>query len=643
MGIIDKAVQRYLDKKKTENPYEYNTIITPDRMEALRDRFTRNMLINSVWYGGNDLALKQLYERDLKAFKIGNLTSEELNYFWAQPTSGTNIRKVHSGIPQLISEKMVDLITSNGYEYKVYEDNDDADKEKEEDEENQERLAMILEDNMFEVLLQEAIETESWSGGVAIKLSTNTALPYPIIEIIQPEEYEPTIVAGRIVADTFITYFERGGLTYKLKEKYGVDEKGGYITYSMERLNDQQWIEAKLTDIEETKDYKDQHFPGIMKRFSLYKPNKLPNSEFRGSRLGESDYSGSHGMFDAIDEVISAMVQEFRDAKIKNFWPSNLLPTDPTTNMQYLPPTLKKDFITLTVGIGEKEKPTKPEQIQGLIHTEKYISSYTKLIEGVLNNAGLSPQSIGVTGLESTAASEESQELREKTSIRTREKKIGMWEETLSKLFELLLILDDIKNGNKTKEYYITTHFNDYKIKTMKDKTNEATAGLTGKAWDIKKAVDYVHDDMTDDERLEMRINIKIENGINTFTKEEELFYKKMVQEIVEETPLADVVPEENIENENGVDIEENANEPQAEDQDEQVSGEKENVDDVLLNGAQITSAVSIIASFNNGILSFEGALEMLKTFLNIPEEKARVMLNNGIKAKEDQDEVIEE
>ena len=52
-------------------------------------------------------------------------------------------------------------------------------------------------------ILQEAINGESWSGGVAIKLSTNARFDYPIIEIIQPEEYEPVIVAGRVVEDIY--------------------------------------------------------------------------------------------------------------------------------------------------------------------------------------------------------------------------------------------------------------------------------------------------------------------------------------------------------------------------------------------------------------------------------------------------------
>ena len=109
---------------------------------------------------------------------------------------------------------------------------------------------------------------------------------------------------------------------------------------------------------------------------------------------------------------------------------------------------------------------------QGDIHSEKYLESYKKLLETIVNNAGLSPQTLGVTGLDSTAASEESQELREKTSIRTREKKkVDLWTMTLNKLFNLLLILDDYKNERAIGEYYIDVVFNDYKIQTIQDKT----------------------------------------------------------------------------------------------------------------------------------------------------------------------------
>jgi len=534
MGIITSRVDKYINKLKSEHPYEYDSLLTPDRMEQLQSRFTRNMLINSAWYAGNDLELKQLYEQDLKAFKMHKKTSDELNYFWAQPTDGTNVRKIHSGIPQLITEKMVDLLLSNGYEYNTYKSSD----LEELDEDNQIRLDDILKDNMFTVQLQEAIETESWAGGVAFKLSTKQRLKYPIIEVIQPEDYEPVVEAGRIVEDIFIKYFSRKHGNFKLKERYGIDDKGGFIKYELYRHTDGDWVDAKLSELDETKDLKDISFTGVFEKFSIYKPNKLPNSEFRGSRLGESDYSGSHGLFDALDEVISAMIQEFRDGKIKNFWPSNLLPVDPTTNKQYMPPTLKKDFIVYNSGIGEREKASKPEMVQGEIHSEKYLSTYMKLMESILNNAGLSPQSIGVTGLESTSASEESQELREKTSIRTREKKINLWVDTLTNLFVLILKLDDIKNKKKPNDYIVDVFFNDYKIQTKKDKTEIAAVGITSGSWDLKTAIDYVHEDMTDEELILIRVNSKIERGINIFTKEEEIVYKKYVMEIIEEEPI---------------------------------------------------------------------------------------------------------
>ena len=531
-------------KKESNKPngqFEYNTHLAPGRKETLRDRYTRTLLINSTWYGGNDLELKKLYQRDLKSFKVDEMTSDELNYFWATNTDGLNVRKIHSGIPQLISEKMVDLIMSNGYEWGIYLDDTLTDR----DEENEQRLTYILDENTFSTQLHEAIETESWSGGVAFKLSVSQKYPFPILEIIQPEEYEFKVEAGRIVEDIFIKYFHRGDTTYKLKERYGIGNTGGYIGYELYKLSGETWTTANLSELEETKDLKDYIFTGVYEKFSLYKPNKLPNSEFRGSKLGESDYSGSHGLFDAIDEVISTMVQEFRDGKIKNFWPSDLLPVD-VNGKVYMQPSLKKDFIIFNSGIGEKEKPTKPEMVQGDIHSEKYIETYKKLMESVLNNAGLSPQTVGVTGLESTSASESSQELREKTSIRTREKKVDMWEKTLNKLFELMLKLDDYRMGKAVIDYTIKTIFNDYKIQTISDKTSIATAGIAGKSWDIKSAVDYIHDDLTEEEKTLMRVNIKIENGINVFTKEEELVYKKFVQETLEEIqPPAQEQPQE--------------------------------------------------------------------------------------------------
>ena len=48
-----------------------------------------------------------------------------------------------------------------------------------------------------------------------------------------------------------------------------------------------------------------------------------------------------------------------------------------------------------------------------------------------------------------------------------------------------------------------------------------------------------------------------------------------------------------------------------------------------------------IVDNYNKGVLSFEAALQMLMTFLNIDEKKARVMLKENTK-KPDKKEVTE-
>jgi len=67
---------------------------------------------------------------------------------------------------------------------------------------------------------------------------------------------------------------------------------------------------------------------------------------------------------------------------------------------------------------------------------------------------------------------------------------------------------------------------------------------------------------------------------------------------------------------------------------------DRENIEAIILNGAQITSAVQIIVAFNNGELSRDGALEMLMTFLNIPRERAVVMLDEENKKKLEADKI---
>lgn len=168
---------------------------------------------------------------------------------------------------------------------------------------------------------------------------------------------------------------------------------------------------------------------------------------------------------------------------------------------------------------------------QGDVRTEKHVESWKIWMTNVLNNAGLNPLTVGATGLESIAASEQSQQEREKVSIRTRNKKIGLWTEFLND-FLLTYVeframtknLQAPQNGlysvKSLPDVKVLVTFEDYIVKSKRDRTEEVQQGL-GSSWDVLTAVKYVHDDMTEREQLALSARIKLENGYNSISTAE--------------------------------------------------------------------------------------------------------------------------
>lgn len=493
---------------------QYNPLLVELRDTHNDQHLTRRLLENSVWYSGIETDIQYFYTKEAPKFHRKG-AQESLNYFWAK--ADTNFRKIHSGFPQLISEKMVDLLLSSGYNI-VVEGGDEA--------KLQETLDKILEDNKFKsMILAKAIETESWSGGTSLKLSWNPALSnYPIIEVWEPENYTNTVVSGRIVEDIFFIYYDKGARKFRLSEIYGVDDKGSYIDYKLEELTfntaEGQWTLASFSELEQTRDLKRVEFAGYFKRLSMYKANKLPNSEFRYSIIGESDYAGSYGAFDAVDEIISTWIQEFRDGKLYRYFPEELMIKGADGKYTY-PAPFVKEHILFADSPSENVDKQKISYMQGDIRVEKHIESYKVWVTQIINNAGLSPLTVGVTGLESIDASAESQQEREKVSIRTRNKKAEMWKEFLQEFLKITLEFYLINTGRTSlPDFDIKVSFNDYIIKSKADRTEEVRNGM-GTAWDILSGVKYVHDELTKREQYAMSARIKLENNFNSISQAE--------------------------------------------------------------------------------------------------------------------------
>ena len=575
MTWVNRAIDKRILNMKGAIQMEYNPFLTEMKFETTDKLATKRLLENSMWYRGNEQDLAYFYKKEAPKFYRKGEQSESLNYFWTNQEIDT--RRIHMGIPQLISEKMVDLIVGNGYEIKV---------EGEDEETIQEDLDKALKDNKFKQLLAHSIETESWSGGVSWKLSFNPNISeYPIIEAWQPEDYACRVVCGRIVEDIFYVYYAQGNDTYRLSEIYGVDDGNSYIDYKLDKAwyktNGQnseggKWLEVPLSTLEETKDLKRITITGYGKRLSMYKPNKLPNSEFRSSYIGESDYAGSYGAFDALDEIGSTWIQEFRDGKLFRYFPEELMIKANNGNYTY-PSQFKKQHVLYDDSASENADKQKILYEQGDLRIEAHTQTWKIWLGTVLNNAGLSPLTVGVSGLEAIDASAESQQEREKVSIRTRNKKIEIWEEFLEDILPTYVDFMYITKGLKMSDTYqvgslpdveVKVTFNDYIIKSKNDRTVEVQAGL-GSSWDILTGVEYVHDDKTERERLAISARIKLENGYASISQAEASALQAENQdtaEVLSEMGI-DILPVN--ENQDGVVIEENEDTPPNEEQEE--------------------------------------------------------------------------
>jgi hypothetical protein len=492
--------------------------------------FTRRMRENSVLYGGNENAIRYFYSTEAKQYKYHTFTSDGENYFWKN--AGPEDRKIHSGLPQLISEKMVDIIAGNGFSIKIKSiDGNEVIPKDESD-----MLTAVLKDNNIGELLQKSIETESWSGGTAWKLSLDTSISiYPIIEVVEPEEYSYIEKRGRIVADIFTKFYKHLDRKFRLREIYGVDDEGSFINYTLEVFNDEagkeEWIAVSLETIPETAGLKTLKLKGYFEKLSLYKPNKTPNSEFRGTKYGESDYAGSYGLFDGLDEILSTHLEEYRNSGLDVYIPSKYAEQSPEGEV--FAKKLKKRHITYDSSLAEGTV-EKIQYGQGDLRTEKHTESFNQVRDEILNNSGIAPSTIGAVSQESIDASAESQQEREKTTIRTRNKKIKLWMPFLNKIIGVLMTINDMKDTivdgmnidpetmeevtGTFKVYDIATVFEDYIIKSKKDRTGEVSEnGVV--AWSVKKAVEYVHEELSPTDVEKMVAEIREDNIITEASK----------------------------------------------------------------------------------------------------------------------------
>ena len=482
------------------------------------DTFLRELRENQVWYRGNPEELeyffKQVYNVYQKSARSPYAVAEAQTKFWR--TVSGDVPRVHSGLPKLATQAIVNLIAGNGYDINV---NDS--------EEEVERLKEILEENNFENLLQQAISTETWSGYVFFKICHDLELTdKPIIEVISPFNASCELERGRTKSITF--HFKEDS---EEKDKNGVPKEEIEVREKYYLENGKLKVEYKAykgkTEVALPEKYKEYetNYP-LTFLPAMIKNNTGHNSRFPNKPYGESDFTSVQSLFHTLDDLLSQTELEVANAIATKFVNSKLIPRD--LNGKSFKFDRNKTIQEITSNDMEDDN-FDVRKFVSVLQPDIRVDRYDKIIADtygrILTNMGLSPLTVGLPGFESVSASAASQREREKATIRTRAKKLKLWRPALEKLFECVLKYDDYIHNKAEGEYDIAIDFPQYAVPTLDERIATIGQAVQLNIMSIEKAIDELYPELTEEERKKIILDIKLEQGV------------PLTQENIEDTP----------------------------------------------------------------------------------------------------------
>jgi hypothetical protein len=411
------------------------------------------------------------------------------------------------GIVPMIVHGKVGLVASNGFD--CSSNNKQID----------DVLNKLKKEANLNGMFANGVYLESGLGDCLYRLSYNPNVSNkPLINLIEPQMFEVNYRDGEIISYVIKSLHEEDD-KYEIREIFHKNENG-FVCVTYRFYYDDRWVDPSdkslMKQCEEKFskkiDTKEKVLP--FRDFPLvFKKNANSSQLYRGER-GVPDIQGLDTIEDALTETISDLIDAIRKGGVKTYVDEDLIPQDQEGNQTKLNP-FNKTIIT-TKG---SSSPIKSEElfrvVQGQINWEAYTKTIQNLMSVAINKAGMSPTTIGLTGLESINSSAESQDAREKTSLRTRELCLKSWEVTLTELFNKYLQMMDYIDGDEILDYteLIKIRFPDYISPSVENVTevlaNQVMAGLKSH----KKAIKELNEEYTDKDVEQELLDILAEQG----------------------------------------------------------------------------------------------------------------------------------
>ena len=440
---------------------------------------------NQLWYRGDPSELHQYYTQidDM----MGN------SKFWAAvSTTGTDFRKIHTGLPALIIDMLADIIVDALNSIKIV--NNDAANEAWEE---------IEKENNFKDLIKQAIIDVCVECDGAFKVSYDTQLSkYPILQFYSGSNVEYEYQAGRLKTIIFKNIYHKDHDRYLLKEYYSKDG----IRYELFKNEDEE-TNIPLNSIPETSGLQEIHNNGFMLATQMmFNKSKV----FKGR--GQSIIDKKIDDFDSFDEVWSQWIEALRDNKTQTYIPEDLLPMDGNGN--YMKPnTWDKRFVQIGSSMGEDSKSGQVLRISGDFEYEKMLQGYITALDLCLQGL-ISPSTLGIDTKKLDNA--DAQREKEKVTQYTRNKVIRVLEKVIPAVVVMCLKAYDLAQGKVAGDYDVTVDFAEYSSPSFEAIVETVAKARPGQIiMSIEKSVDELYgDSLTEEEKQAEIKRLKEQQGI---------------------------------------------------------------------------------------------------------------------------------
>ncbi|MFT8313186.1 MAG: capsid protein [Clostridium sp.] len=447
--------------------------------------FQGNVLKNRIWYRGDPSELDQFFKQSAR-----DLVSQ--SRFWsAVPSNKLNIRKIHSGIPAMIVERLGDIIVADIEGIDVGSD------------ELNTLFEEISANNNFNKVIGEAIVETLVTGDGAFKITVDTDITiYPIIDYYGGERVDYTVKRGRIQEIIFYTSYAKENRNYTLQETFGK----GYIKYL---LYDDSGKEVPINTVEETAELKDTTFDG---NFIMAVPMMFFKSQKFDGR-GKSIFDSKSDSFDALDETISQWVDAIRAGRVQKYIPKELLPINPSTGEVLEPNPFDNQFISRKTVLSENAI-DKMDVVQAEINYSAFVETYASNLDMCLQGI-ISPATLGIDLKKTDNA--EAQREKEKTTLYTRGKIIDVLTEVIPNVVSIALQVNDLLHSKAPGEYEATINFGEYASPSFDTVVDTVGKAKLNGIMSIEQCVEELYGDTWTDEDKALEVQrLKEEQGLTT-------------------------------------------------------------------------------------------------------------------------------